>query len=388
MVILQVGRVISALLRGELDIAAVQTRALAILVHDDVAQMLAALQSLLPFWHLQNADIDRILVVKLDRIGDMVNTTPVFDALRSAFPRASWDIIGHPTPLSLLDGDDRIAQRIPYRSWLYHPLPIRLPGWKSWSLVLKLLWQRYPLVVYLRGSFPFLLLAATSRLAAAKFVPDEPVIARYLKPLESLFSPILNRDPRLQIKSEHLRFARNLLFEGNAQVGPRIAIHAAASTPTKMWPIERFAALADELHRTFKAQVHFFGSPEDRPVLEQISRLCVDSHSFHWSLTLQRVVAVVAACDLFIGNDSGLAHVAAALGTPMVVIWGSANLNESRPTAAPARCVILYNDVKCRAICPEIYCANSVQLECLLETQVADIVEAAKRLLRDSMCPI
>ena len=61
-------------------------------------------------------------------------------------------------PLALLEGDERIHERIPYKSWLYHPLPILPPGLGKWLLVLRLLFRRYPLVVYLRGSFPFLLL--------------------------------------------------------------------------------------------------------------------------------------------------------------------------------------------------------------------------------------
>src|SRR5262249_39678196 len=155
------------------------------------------------------------LIIKLDRIGDMVTTTPVFDALHALFPRARLDLVAHPSPLSLLEGDGRIAERIPYKSWLYHSLPILPPGPKTWFLVSKLLRRRYPLVVYLRGTWSFLLLGTRARLAAAKFVEGEPVIRRYLRALEPLGGRVVSLAPRLRIEPEAARFARELLFGNN-----------------------------------------------------------------------------------------------------------------------------------------------------------------------------
>ena len=112
------------------------------------------------------------------------------------------DIVGHPLCLSLFEGDDRVGESIPYKSWLYHAVPIRLPGPRAWWVLLKLVGRRYPLVVYLRGSTPFLFLGLTSRLAAAKFVEGEPIIDRNLKPLEELLGPMTDRQPRLRVQRE------------------------------------------------------------------------------------------------------------------------------------------------------------------------------------------
>ena len=274
----QVSRVAFAVSKTNFRVAAEETRILAILVHDDLVQILAAFQNAFPFWPVPHNSVDKILIVKLDRVGDMVNTTPVFDAIRAICPRARLDIVGHPTSLSLLEDDQRVAERIPYKSWLYHALPVLLPGINSWMIVLRLLRRRYPVVVYLRGSFPLLLLGITSRLGAAKFIPGEPVIERYLKPIESLWGPLPKRDPRLHLSDDNVRFARRLLFGRDAHEGPRIAIHAAAVTASKMWPVERFAAVADDLCRIFGAQVHCFGSQEDKLILHRIFRHSIYSH--------------------------------------------------------------------------------------------------------------
>jgi ADP-heptose:LPS heptosyltransferase len=371
-----------ALLRGDITAAGGRTRLLAVSVQDDLVSIIVAVQRLLPLWRLPRRDVDRILIVKLDRLGDMVTTTPVFDALRTLFPRARLDLVAHPTPLALLEGDERLGQRFAYRSWLYHPLPILPAGLTGWGLVLRLLWRRYPLVVYLRGSFPFLLLGLTSRLAATKFIVAEPVITRYMKALEALFGPLPHPEPRLHVSGAALRFAHDLLARADGSSGPSVVIHAAASQAAKIWPAERFAALADQLVESHNARVHFLGTPQERAGLEKIVSLAAHPHAVHCGLRLPQVVALIAAGDLFIGNDSGLAHIAAAVGTRLVVLWGPANLSMARPKARPEDCIILYHDVPCREGCPEIKCVNPNPLECLTRTQVADVVAAARRLLK------
>jgi len=356
-------------------------------LHDDLLLLIAAVQRRLPFWPKPGRQTRRILIVKLDRIGDMVATTPVFDALRDRFPDARLDIVGHPAALALLDGDPRIGERIVFRSWLYHPDRVFPPRWGEWFVPFKLLCRRYPLVVYLRGSFPFLVLGATSRLAATKFIVAEPVIERYTKALEAVLGPIMHADPRLHVDAAAARFADGLLIATDHGPGPRVAIHAAASAATKVWPPERYAALADELAERFAANVHFLAGQSEREGLQAIARLARHAHSYHCTLRLPQTVAVIAASDLFIGNDSGLSHIAAAVGTRLVVLWGPANLSMARPKASPANCTILYHDIPCRNECLEFRCHNPVALECLTRTQVADVVAAAEHLLNGRARP-
>jgi ADP-heptose:LPS heptosyltransferase len=375
--------ILGNLLAGRLTRAANHTRELVGSVHEDLTKTVVALQRLLPFWGTPGRDVDRILIVKLDRIGDMVNTTPVFDALRGAFPQARLDIVAHPGPLALLEGDTRIGERIPYKTWMYHPLAILPGGPRLWALLLRLLWRRYPLVVYLRGSVPFLWLGLTSRLAAARFVVGEPVIDRYLKALEPILGPTSATRPRLPISAEAAVVARQVLGTGEPH-RPRVVIHATASAAAKMWPAERFAALADRLSEEFGARVFFLGGPEDRAGLEAIAALARQKHDYQSTLRLPQVTAVLARCDLFIGNDSGLSHIAAAVGTRLIVLWGPANLSMARPAASPEDCTILYHELPCRSRCPETSCVNPSPSECLLRTQTDDVVEAARRFLAPS----
>jgi len=368
-----------ALLCGDREAAAMHVRVLTLALLDDASQALVRAQRTF-FGPLRPDEIDRILIVKLDRIGDMVTTTPVFDALRAKFPSARLDIVAHPAPLSLLADDERIGQRIAYRSWLYHPLAILPPGPRTWGLVLRLMWRRYPLVVCLRGSFSFLPLGLVSRMTATKFIEGEPVIRRYLRSIEELLGPLSDPPPRLRVSAENRRFAAELFAGGEAD-GPRVAIHATASSQAKMWPAERFSALADALRDEHGAAVHFLGAPSDRGALDAIARHARHEHAYHMSLSLPQVAAVIEAADAFIGNDSGLAHIAAAVGTRMAVIWGAPNLSMARPRADEQTCTILYHDLPCRQGCPEFRCNNPNRLECLLRTEVLDVFGAVSELL-------
>jgi ADP-heptose:LPS heptosyltransferase len=153
---------------------------------------------------------------------------------------------------------------------------------------------------------------------------------------------------------------------------------------TKVWPSERFGDLADRMATELGAQVHFLGGMGDRPHLEAIAGRAVGPHAYHWSLNLPEVVALISECDLFIGNDSGLSHIAAAVRTPMVVLWGPVNLSQARPKAPSDHCLILYHDLPCRATCPESRCDNPEHLACLMRTEVSDVERAARTLLSRS----
>src|SRR5262249_44627102 len=119
----------------------------------------------------------------------------------------------------------------------------------------------------------------------------------------------------------------------------------------------------------------------DQHLLDTIASHTTHSHSYHTNLRLSQVVATIAACDLFIGNDSGLAHIAAAVGTRLVVLWGPVNLSMARPKVPANRCTILYHDLPCRASCPEYKCTNPVHLECLMRTEVDQVIRAVEDLL-------
>jgi ADP-heptose:LPS heptosyltransferase len=95
-------------------------------------------------------------------------------------------------------------------------------------------------------------------------------------------------------------------------------IHALASAPDKTWPAERFLAVAERLEREMGLEPVFVGGPgEDLPVFARYRRLS--------GAPLDEVKRLLAGASLFVGNDSGPAHMAAAFGVPSVVLFGSSD---------------------------------------------------------------
>lgn len=345
-------------------------------VHDDILTVLVARAAPgLP----ERDKVGRILIVKLDRIGDMVNTMPVFDVLRARYPAATIDLLAHPAVLTLLDGDSRINNRLPYVSSLYHVVPLRPPGLAGWRLAFSRQLADYSLVVYLRGTFATLPAAARCRTVAAKFVEGEPVITRYLRPLgEHPVNGALPQ-PRLHVRPETVTRLRASLW--GAAAGPHVAIHPISGAEGKQWPLARFAGLADRLHDDLGAAVVFLAAPNERPQLQALEALCTRSHRFETTLRLGEVSGAIKAAQLFIGNDSGLAHIAAGVGTPEVVIWGGSNLEMARPVTPPGFSQVLYRDVPCRATCAEVVCTSPERLRCLTDISEADVLDAARAML-------
>ena len=326
-------------------------------------------------------DVSRVLIVKLDRIGDMVNTTPVFDVLRAQYPNAKLDLCGHPAVLTLLEGDSRIDRRFAFSSALYHEAPIRIPSFGDWKMIRQLWRAQYPIIVYLRGSFPFLLLALRSPFFSSKFVEGEPVICRYLRAIGHI--PRENGlflAPSLNVTTTSRRRVSEMYPRRHGR--QRVIVHAVSAAEGKQWPLERFAKVADELVTRMSVDVIFLATPSEITKLEEIRSLCSQWHRFVTELSLPEVVAAIADADLFIGNDSGLAHIAAAVGTYGVVIWGAANLNMARPIAPPENCSILYREVSCRATCNEERCTSADYIKCLRMIDESEVVDAAISLLQ------
>src|SRR5262249_4614782 len=170
----------------------------------------------------------------------------------------------------------------------YHPLALLPPGRIEWKTVWHLLTRRYDFVVYLRGSFPFLLLGVASPIAAAKFVPGEPVVRRYVKALEPFLGPLSDPQPTLRVPDKARRLARTRLQTAVQRRGPHVVIHPAASGSTKEWPLDRYATVAAEL-RASGACVHFVGSAGEGKRLAKALSDIGQTSGAHFGLPLAEV---------------------------------------------------------------------------------------------------
>ncbi len=183
-------------------------------------------------------------------------------------------------------------------------------------------------------------------------------------------------------------FARNLiehkLFSDKSAIRnpqSKIALlHPAAAFDTKQWATENFARVAEFLHEK-GIQTVAVATAKEREGLENLKKVSRVEVATFDDLTLPEITALASRAIIFIGNDSGIAHIAAAVQTPSVVIFGSSNINHWRPwTDAPNE--IVYEKMPCQP-CAGYFCKEFDKPKCILSVKTESVVEAIERILVD-----
>ena len=155
-------------------------------------------------------------------------------------------------------------------------------------------------------------------------------------------------------------------------------IHPAAAFEEKQWSIEKFAKIIDYLAERdiFSVAV---AAPEEKHIIEELSRKTSTVFHGFTDLTLPEITALASRAKIFVGNDSGIAHIAAAVNTPTVVIFGASNVNHWRPwTNAPNE--IVYAEKPCHHRIGEIR-KGSENPKCIRCVEVEKVCEAIERVL-------
>ncbi|MBV9862880.1 MAG: glycosyltransferase family 9 protein [Alphaproteobacteria bacterium] len=264
----------------------------------------------------------RILFLTATRIGDAVLSTGVLAHLLERYPQARLTIAAGPVAAPLFEAVPQLENLVAVRK--------RRGGLHWLALYRKVARQRWDIVVDLRGSALAWLLRAGERRVAAKGDPHEHRV-RQLARLFALASP---PSPRLWTGPHHERAAEALLGQTG---GPVLAIGPAANWRGKQWRSERFAALAKRLTAPEGilpgARIAVMAASHERPqaaaVLAAVPPArCLDLVGRTDLLTAG---AVLRRCALFVGNDTGLMHIAAAAGVPTLGLFGPSPVEKYAP---------------------------------------------------------
>ena len=156
-------------------------------------------------------------------------------------------------------------------------------------------------------------------------------------------------------------------------------IHPAAAFDTKQWATENFARTAEFLYEK-GYQIVAAATPQERAVLENLKRFSkVPIITFDNLSTLPEITSLASRAAIFIGNDSGIAHIAAAVQTPSVVIFGSSNINNWQPwTNAPHE--IVYEKLPCQP-CAGYFCKEFDAPKCILSVEVESVLQKIEKVL-------
>ena len=157
-----------------------------------------------------------------------------------------------------------------------------------------------------------------------------------------------------------------------------VLLHPAAAFRTKQWPTENFARIAEWLAEKGLLTVAVAAESEKDVLKELESASKAPIVTFH-DLSLPAITALASMARLFVGNDSGIAHIAGAVRTPSVVVFGSSNRTHWRPWTDAAN-EIVYNEFACQP-CPGDVCREFGEPRCIQSLGAAEVVQAVGRVL-------
>ncbi len=271
---------------------------------------------------LPASPVRRILFVTATRIGDAVLSTGLLASLLEQYPEARVTIVAGPVAAPLFTAVPRLEKLIALtkRSHSRHWL----------DLYAQIVMTRWDLVVDLRGSALSWLLWTQHRRVIAKGDPGEHRVVQ----LARLFDLAKPPAPHLWISASDKATADRLLGAGPI---PILGIGPSANWGAKQWRGERFGELALRLTAPGAvfagARVAIFGAPSERAVIAPVlAALPADRRiDLVDAGALSVVAACLKRCSMFIGNDTGLMHMAAAMGTPTLGLFGPSPVTQYGP---------------------------------------------------------
>lgn len=363
-----------------------------------------------------NPAIRRILIVRVDLIGDVVLSLPAVRALRRAYPDAEIDTLTLRSTAGILDGEHEDIARV----LTFDPGAFRRPSGllrpQTWRDALALLRElrgaRYDLAVSVSGDIGSILTrlsGAPRRVGYAdeaygSFLTDElpggryqrrQHEVRYVLALAERAGGLVEPEDELlglRVVPEAAQRVSAMLEDARARLkrrGPTIALHTGARNgQAKRWPPEHFAALAERLVSDLDALVVLVGGPTEQDIAQAIvARMHTQALSLVGKTSLPELAALLDMCDLLITGDSGPMHIACAVRTPVVALHGPTDPGLSGPTDPNA--LILWR----RLWCAPCYDASATA-ECRFGNPVCmkslgpDLVFAAARRQLGRFAPV
>jgi heptosyltransferase-2 len=338
----------------------------------------------------------RILIVRTDRIGDVLLSTPVIKALRYHYPDAYIAMMVSPYAKDTIEGNPYLDKVIIYdkdgkhKSWQRSIKFAHNLKKKKFDLAIILHpTNRVHLVTFFAGipkrvgyglKLGFLL---TDRLKHNKHLGQQHELEYNLDLLKYLGIEPQDKSLFMPIKPESEKWVHQLLEQENIKESDKLlAIHPGASCPSKVWPNERFAQVADRLAEKYRFKVIIVSGSKDVTLAQNLAdKMQQTAINLGGKTSVSQLASILKRCRLFISNDSGPVHVASAVGVPVISIFGrnQPGLSPKRwgPTGKSDR--VLH---KKEAGCIECLAHNCVKdFICLKAITVDDVLKVADEIL-------
>lgn len=304
--------------------------------------------------------INRVIVRGANWVGDSVMTVPALRALRLLLPRASITLATRPWNKGLFEDADFLDELVANEGTNVRSLLHQVARWRR---------GRFDLALIFPNSFEAALVSAVARVplrvgydkeARGRLLTHPVPLPEWQNARHQVFyylnliaevellvfgtEEVLKRAANISLPVRQARKQKAAEFlrqQGRRNDGPLIALcPGSTNSRAKRWPTERYAEVADSLIDLLGANVLLIGSSQELDVSLETSRRMRNVPTILTGKTeLEQSVAILSVVDLLVTNDTGPAHIAAAVGTPTLVIFGPTNPLTTRPFASTAELV-------------------------------------------------
>lgn len=326
--------------------------------------------------------IKHILIIRPGALGDGIVTLPAMVAIREFFPDAHIEIMGSSNFLEIVKGHfytDSVSRfdhidvaALFTQNTRISPTLIKRFGEKD-VIILFVHDREQILINNLKATGAGCVIQYDPFPSSAKTIH---IIDHFLHFLDLVGIPFFCKTPKIFLNEEDVFFADNYLHE--KIVGSKktlIAIHPGSGGRQKCWPVERYAALIGWFNREMDAEILVISGPADYHIINELKVKAGGNFIFADQLLLPKLAALIKRCNLFIGNDSGITHIAAALGTNTIAIFGPTDPDVWGPRGKSVK--ILYKKAPCSA-CSQEKMRNCEVRICFKYITIDDVIREVK----------
>jgi ADP-heptose:LPS heptosyltransferase len=337
----------------------------------------------IPFHMEKASEVQSMLVIHQGALGDFILSLPVLETLRKTFPMAKSVIMGYQRILELVKG----------RFYAEEILSIDQKGMASFfvpdgqlDLTLSHFLNTFDLMVVFGKNGEGNLIGNLKRVCRGDILPIQPFLTwgedihltdHLLRQLARYGFPISDSDPRLYLRESDQEWGKDFWKRrgfGEEERSRVIVIHPGSGSRKKVWPLVRFLELVNHLqaHQDLKPLI-VLGPAEGAEVQKAFEEMRSSAPILAKGLSLIQLASVMKGCRLFIGNDSGISHMAASLGLPVVVIFGPTNPKVWSPRGERVRVVRL--GIPCSP-CPQEKFFQCKDFECMKGIEIKEVLQA------------
>ncbi len=360
-----------------------------------------------------------ILLIRPDHLGDLIFTTPALRVLREAFPLARITYLVGPWSEAVVTSNPCLDEVMlcPFPGFNRRPKRSVIEPYAVLGRYARVLREKkFDLAVILRfdhwwGALLTYLARIPRRVGydiaevkpflteAIPYIPGRHEVEQNLSLVEAVAGqrPLQKAAPRpwsglpleFPLSAQDREFASRYLAEqGVRDDDLLVCIHPGAGAPVKLWRSERWAQVADDLAKRYGAKVILTGSAGEMPLVRAIAeRMTSRPLVAAGQTTLGQLAALMARCRLVLGVDSGPLHLAVAVGTPTVHLYGPVDSRTFGPWGDPARHIVLTSELNCIPCHRLDYRTDELENHrCLWAIREAQVSEAAGRLLETQAC--